>query len=98
MLKPNNANFGSQVCVQQTENGMIPLLYMENCLANFCIAVRNPYKQASRRASDERELGRWCVIQDKSPYRVAPLNIKKYETQNFLIFSPSPKTLGAITH
>lgn len=83
--------------MQQTENGMILLLYMENCLANFCIAVRNSYKQASRHASDEQELGRWCVIQDKSTYRVAPLNIKKYETQNFLIFSSSPKTFDTIT-
>lgn len=58
MLKPNTANFGSQVCVQQTENGMIPLSYMEICLTNLCIAVQNPYKQASKRASDEQELGR----------------------------------------
>lgn len=38
MLKPNTANFGGQVCLQQTENGMIPLSYMEICLADLCIA------------------------------------------------------------
>lgn len=38
MLKPNTANFGGQVCLQQTENVMIPLSYMEICLANLCIA------------------------------------------------------------
>lgn len=38
MLKSNTANFGHQVCLEQTENGMIPLSYMEICLANLCIA------------------------------------------------------------
>lgn len=56
------------------------LRYQTWKFANLCISIRNPYKQASRHASEELELGRWCVTQSRSPEIVAPLIIKKWDS------------------
>lgn len=85
MVKPNTGSFGIQVCVQQIENIIIPLLHMEIYLGVLCIAVQNPYKWACKRASIKQELGRWYIIQDRSPQSIAHVIVKKLDPQNILV-------------
>lgn len=77
MLKPNPENTESQVCVQQTE--------YQNCITKRRnLSCKSLYFstesiQASH-ASEEQELGRWCVTQSRSPEIVAPLIIKQWDS------------------
>lgn len=75
--------------MQWTKNGMIPS-YVDISLANLCVAVWKPYKQANRHASDEQELGRQCVIQERSPQalRLRLLKNPSLRISSFLFFGP----------
>lgn len=74
---------------------MIPS-YMDICIADLCVVVWNPYKQANRHASDEQELGRQCVIQDRSLQALCLLLLKSPSLRISSSLSFGPRLLAPL--
>ncbi len=83
MIKPKTADFRSMY--SRTSS-----FYYHTWKFILQFSVLHGRVHKCKHAADEPELGRGCVMQDRSSQGIAPLIIKKLESQNFLVGVLSP--------